>query len=474
MASPRRHEGAAAPPMQLWPDAWMPTLYKLMDHLRRENWVDRDLQQVEAILYECVGHVENVVVGDKVKAVTHSQRRNARDMLKVLLGWFPYSSAQDQSVYKSSTHFDEEIRLSPSEVKSGKRVLLASGIISAYQLSGTKRARDRSTRYVLNPHVLLNRVAEVVGLTVAELHKIILSLSKPMHRAYMPNATAQNDRCNGAIDPVQPSHMPDDSSELSSGFSSGLADGQTDNQGDDADDEVPDNSLSKKSGEIVEVSEAEKVLREFPGFDWKLAGECRDLNAEFVRWVVDQVKAQKNFDQLRNPSGIIYRRLMGAGSTARAEFEAAKAKPVDDKWDNWRDYFDTGEPSNNGGQFSLTPNTDDKSPLDPPVTQGEDERSVAWVEGEAQWQAAFWQLEHQLDRATFETWLRCAEFVDRDGACYTISVHNQHAQDMLQHRLYRNVKRVLSDVVGETCEVKFVVRDAPQRESGQLRFLRSE
>lgn len=75
------------------------------------------------------------------------------------------------------------------------------------------------------------------------------------------------------------------------------------------------------------------------------------------------------------------------------------------------------------------------------------------------WDAAYNQLELQLDRATFETWLRSAIFirVDDDGL-FIIGVHNSYAQDMLQHRLYRNVCRVLSDVRGEHTDLRFIIQ----------------
>lgn len=78
------------------------------------------------------------------------------------------------------------------------------------------------------------------------------------------------------------------------------------------------------------------------------------------------------------------------------------------------------------------------------------------------WNAAFHQLEMQLDRASFETWLRGAalldvESLDGETATFVIGVRNSYARDMLQHRLYRNVRRVLSDVYGKSVELRFEV-----------------
>ena len=70
------------------------------------------------------------------------------------------------------------------------------------------------------------------------------------------------------------------------------------------------------------------------------------------------------------------------------------------------------------------------------------------VNAQETWDVAFSQLELQLDRASFDTWLRGASFISVDGGIYVIGVRNTYARDMLQHRLYRNVRRVLSDVCG--------------------------
>lgn len=79
------------------------------------------------------------------------------------------------------------------------------------------------------------------------------------------------------------------------------------------------------------------------------------------------------------------------------------------------------------------------------------------------WNAAFHQLEMQLDRASFDTWLRGAELVGvelldtGEPGTFVVGVRNTYARDMLQHRLYRNVRRVLSDVYGKSVELRFEV-----------------
>ena len=98
------------------------------------------------------------------------------------------------------------------------------------------------------------------------------------------------------------------------------------------------------------------------------------------------------------------------------------------------------------------------SPQPPPrfAKRGSEKPADVSVEAAA-WMAAYGQLELILDSENFNTWLRDCEFVGADDGVYVVQAKNSYARDMLQHRLYRNVRRVLSDVLGAEVELKFVV-----------------
>ncbi len=87
------------------------------------------------------------------------------------------------------------------------------------------------------------------------------------------------------------------------------------------------------------------------------------------------------------------------------------------------------------------------------------------------WNAALNQLEVQLDRANFDTWLRGTTYLGFENpaegpAIFTIGVRNTFARDMLEHRLYRSVRRILSDAYGVPVELRFeIVKAAPAVES---------
>ena len=73
------------------------------------------------------------------------------------------------------------------------------------------------------------------------------------------------------------------------------------------------------------------------------------------------------------------------------------------------------------------------------------------------WKAAYSQLELQLDRASFDTWLRPAVLLSAENGVFTIGVHNSLARDMLQHRMYRSIWRLLSDFTGQEVELRFEI-----------------
>jgi chromosomal replication initiator protein len=83
------------------------------------------------------------------------------------------------------------------------------------------------------------------------------------------------------------------------------------------------------------------------------------------------------------------------------------------------------------------------------------------VDAQDIWNSAYHQLELQLDRASFETWLGGARLVAVEGDVFIIGVRNEYAREMLQHRLYRNVRRVLSDVCGRAIELRFELNKQP-------------
>ena len=82
------------------------------------------------------------------------------------------------------------------------------------------------------------------------------------------------------------------------------------------------------------------------------------------------------------------------------------------------------------------------------------------------WQAAIGQLQMDMSKASFDTWVRSTELVKYDKGIFTIGVSNAYARDWLESRLTATITRILSGYVEETEKVEFIVwhKDYQQEE----------
>ncbi len=77
------------------------------------------------------------------------------------------------------------------------------------------------------------------------------------------------------------------------------------------------------------------------------------------------------------------------------------------------------------------------------------------------WQAALGELELQMTRATFDTWLRDTHCIGiEDDATVIVGVKNGYAVEWLGNRLYPVVQRTLRRITGEEMQARFVVWEA--------------
>lgn len=76
---------------------------------------------------------------------------------------------------------------------------------------------------------------------------------------------------------------------------------------------------------------------------------------------------------------------------------------------------------------------------------------------EVAWKAALGELELQMTRATFNTWLKDARLVSADEDTYVIGVRNAYARDWLENRLKRTILRTMTTIIGRKPDVSFVV-----------------
>ncbi|MGD1995145.1 MAG: chromosomal replication initiator protein DnaA [Anaerolineae bacterium] len=73
------------------------------------------------------------------------------------------------------------------------------------------------------------------------------------------------------------------------------------------------------------------------------------------------------------------------------------------------------------------------------------------------WQAALGELQLEMTRATFDTWLRDAKLVAYEDGTFVIGVRNGYAKDWLENRLTSTIRRVLTRLADRTVTIRFAV-----------------
>jgi chromosomal replication initiator protein len=89
---------------------------------------------------------------------------------------------------------------------------------------------------------------------------------------------------------------------------------------------------------------------------------------------------------------------------------------------------------------------------------------------EQAWQAALGQLQMDLSKAAFDTWVRSAELISYEDGAFTVGVQNAYARDWLESRLASTVSRILTGIMNRPASVRFVVGQAesPTRPADEL------
>jgi hypothetical protein len=75
------------------------------------------------------------------------------------------------------------------------------------------------------------------------------------------------------------------------------------------------------------------------------------------------------------------------------------------------------------------------------------------------WQAARGQLQIELSKAIYDTWVRDVELSEFDGDELVLGAANNYARDWLTDRLKSTVERIVTGILGKEIDVRFVVYD---------------
>ena len=79
------------------------------------------------------------------------------------------------------------------------------------------------------------------------------------------------------------------------------------------------------------------------------------------------------------------------------------------------------------------------------------------MNAEQAWQSVLGQLQMEMPRASFDTWVRDTRPVSYEKGVLTVGVHNAYARDWLESRLASTVARLLIGILNSNVSVDFVV-----------------
>jgi chromosomal replication initiator protein len=91
------------------------------------------------------------------------------------------------------------------------------------------------------------------------------------------------------------------------------------------------------------------------------------------------------------------------------------------------------------------------------------------MKAEQAWQAVLGQLQMDMPKAAFDTWVRNAEIVSYEDNVFIIGVPNAYALDWLESRLTSKIKRLLCGIMNKTVSLRFIVWHAdPEPPSAEM------
>ncbi|NJN80606.1 MAG: chromosomal replication initiator protein DnaA [Anaerolineales bacterium] len=87
------------------------------------------------------------------------------------------------------------------------------------------------------------------------------------------------------------------------------------------------------------------------------------------------------------------------------------------------------------------------------------------MNAEQAWQSVLAQLQMDMPRASYDTWVRDTRPMAYDNGLITVGVRNAYARDWLESRLATTVNRLLIDVLNSNVAVKFIVSQSDENAS---------
>jgi len=87
------------------------------------------------------------------------------------------------------------------------------------------------------------------------------------------------------------------------------------------------------------------------------------------------------------------------------------------------------------------------------------------MEAKQAWKAVLGQLQMELPKPTFDTWVKDSIFTNHEGNIFTISVRNAYARDWLESRLTVTAEKMLTGIMNAPQVIRFVIQTNTTPES---------
>lgn len=77
------------------------------------------------------------------------------------------------------------------------------------------------------------------------------------------------------------------------------------------------------------------------------------------------------------------------------------------------------------------------------------------------WHATLGELQLQMTKATFDTWVRPTHAInfDAERGSMSVGVHSPYAKEWLENRLQATIQRTLTGIIGRAVQVEYIVKD---------------
>jgi hypothetical protein len=87
------------------------------------------------------------------------------------------------------------------------------------------------------------------------------------------------------------------------------------------------------------------------------------------------------------------------------------------------------------------------------------ETSASTKSPEQIWECILAQLQFEMSRANFDTWVKPAVVLSFDGEMFILGCHNEYGRDWIENRLGTTIQRMISGIIGHPITIGFKVID---------------